>query len=157
MKNRISLCIGKWMIIPVLALFFLAGCSKNEDSTPAFQGRSKTYKLYNYSTGSAVEAGTFMFSELENGGASATINLSSGYRLAGVKFKSSITVADAQGVELVYADLGDVDGTSGTGEKNPIVSSGTNAAIKYDEIIAKTGYTVKVMNGSNVQAKGTIQ
>ncbi len=57
----------------------------------------------------------------------------------------------------MYADLGDVDGTSGTGEKNPIVSSGTNAAIQYNEIIAKTGYTVKVMNGSNVQAKGTIQ
>ncbi len=140
-----------------ISSFFLASCSKNEDSTPAFQGRSKTYKLYNYSTGSAVEAGTFMFSELQNGGASATINLSSGYRLAGVKFKSTITVADAQGVELVYADLGDVDGTSGSGEKNPMVSSGTNAAIQYNEIIAKTGYTVKVMNGSNVQAKGTIQ
>ncbi len=37
MKNLISGCISKWMIIPVLALLFVS-CSKNEDTTPAFQG-----------------------------------------------------------------------------------------------------------------------
>ena len=148
--------VAKWMILPVLALFFLASCSKNEDSPPPFQAKSKTYKLYNYSTGSAVEAGTFTFTELQNGGASATISLNEGYKVPGVKFKATITVADAQGVELVYADLGEVDGGTGRLEKNPLISSGTNTPIQYNDVISKTGYTLKVMNGSNVQAKGTI-
>ncbi|CAA9476055.1 MAG: hypothetical protein AVDCRST_MAG96-720 [uncultured Segetibacter sp.] len=156
MKNWFLSGVVKWTVLSVLALFFVAGCGKDEDTPPLFQGQSKTYILYNYSTGSPVEAGSFTFTELQNGGASAAINVSTGYRVAGVKFKATITVADAQGVELVYADLGDVDGTLGTGAKNPIISSGTNTPIKYNDLISKVGYTLKVMNGNNVQAKGTI-
>lgn len=156
MKSWLPGRVAKWMIFPVLVLFFLAGCGKKEDTPPPFQGQSTTYKLYNYSTGSGVEAGTFTFTELQNGGTSAAININAGYRVPGVKFKATITVTDAQGVELVYADLGEVDGTSGTGSKSPLISSGTNNPIQYNDIISKTGYTVKVINGNNVQAKGTI-
>lgn len=155
MKSWFSSPVSKWIVIPVLALFFLASCSK-DDSPPAFQGQSKTYTLLNYSTGSAVEAGSFTVYELENGTARASLNLNTGYRVAGTKFKATITVADAQGVELVYSDLGEVDGAAGTLEVNPVISSGTSTPIQYKDIISKTGYTVKVTNGSNVQAKGTI-
>lgn len=156
MENRLPGRFAKWVILPVLALFFLASCSKKND-TPAFKPRISTYKLLNYSTGSPVEAGSFTFTELQNGGVSAAINLNAGYTVPGVKFKATITVADAAGVELVYADLGEIDGATGTPVVNPVVSSGSNTPIKYNDLISKTGYTLKVMNGSNVQAKGTIQ
>jgi hypothetical protein len=155
MQNTILIRISKLSTLALITALLIVSCSK-KDTTPPYQGRSKDYKLYNYSSGAAVEAGTFTISELESGNSKLTINLNQGYKVPGVSLKSSITVTDNTGVELVFSNLKDVDGGAGVGETNPVVASGTNATVKYTDLIGKIGYTVKVLNGSNVQAKGTI-
>ncbi len=156
MKNTSSFTIISLSVLYVLAFFLFAACSKEDTPAATFQGRSKEYKLFNLSSGASLEAGTFTIAELENGNSKLTIRLNEGYRVPGAFLQSSITVTDNSGVELVYANLNGVLGASGLGETNPVVASGSNANVKYNDIITKVGYTVKVLNGSNVQAKGTI-
>jgi hypothetical protein len=146
----------QFLLLPAFAIVLFAACSKSDD-TPAFTGRSKGDKMYNLSTGIAAEAGTFTFSELSNGNARLLIQLNQGYRISGAKFRTTVMAAQSTGAELLFADLGEMDGGSGTLDVNPFVSVATNVAVKYNDIIAKTGYTVKVMNGSSLQARGAIQ
>lgn len=156
MKNVLSQKFLSLLVFPVLAAVLFTSCSKSEDKTPAFTARSNEYKMYNLSTGSAVEAGTFTITELADGNAKLLIQLNQGYRVAGTKFKTTITVSQASGTELLFADLGEMDGGTGTLEVNPIVSGATNVAIKYNEVI-QSGYLIKVMNGNNLQASGVIK
>ncbi len=93
---------------------------------------------------------------MQDSSASLTIRLSSGFLAAGITFQASLAVVDTAGTELIYANLSDVDGTTGVGTTNPVRAS-DNSAITYSDLILKQGYYVKVMNGTNVQAKGAIQ
>lgn len=150
-----SSTIGKFAAILAIILF-VAACSK--DSTPAFQGKTKTYPLYNYSNpGVPAAAGTFTITELENGNAKGTVNLNSGFTVSGATFQSNITFRDTAGNEFVYAPLANVDGTTGVGETAVITTGSSNAPISYNALIGKTGYLIKVLNGSNLQAVGTIE
>lgn len=156
MKTVLSQRFLRLLVFPVLAAVLFTSCRKSDD-TPPFVGRSEVYKMYNVSTGSDVEAGTFTITELANGNARLSIQLNQGYRVAGAKFRTTITVPQTAGNELLFADLGEMDGGIGTLEVNPIVSGATNAAVKYNEFIVQSGYTIKVMNGNNLQASGVIQ
>jgi len=146
--------------ITTLCLFItvaFTGCSKSDD-TQAIQGKSKEYKMYNTSSGNTLEAGSFTIAELQDGNARVSVRLNANYRVAGVLYKSNITTTDASNsVELVFAVLADVDGGTGIGETNVLVSSGNNMAVKYADAVNKVGYVVKVFSGANVQARGTIQ
>lgn len=157
MKNILSQRFLRLLVFPVLAAVLFTSCKKSEDAPP-FVGRSEVYKMYNRSTGSDVEAGTFTITELVNGNARLSIQLNQGYRVAGAKFRTTITVPQTAGAgnELLFANLGEMDGGIGTLEVNPIVSGATNAPIKYNEFIMQSGYTIKVMNGNNLQASGVI-
>lgn len=143
-------------LLPILLMVILVACSKSND-TPAFQGKSKEYKMYNSSTGVAVEAGLVTISELSDGNARVTVKLNANYRVSGVTYKSNVTTTDAGGVELVFANLSDVDGSSGVGETSVLIASGSNLAVKYTDAISKIGYVVKVFSGANIQARGVIQ
>jgi hypothetical protein len=142
--------------LPLIFLMVLVSCSKSDD-TPAFQAKSKEYKLFNSSSGTAVEAGSFTITEKSDGNARVTVRLNTNYRVSGVVFKSNITITDATNQELVYANLADVDGNTGVGETSLLVASGNNLAVKYTDAISKMGYTVKVFSGANIQARGVIQ
>lgn len=155
MKTVLSKRFLRLLVFPVLAAVLFTSCRKKDD-TPPFTGRSEVYKMYNVSTGSNVEAGTFTITELANGNSKLSIQLNQGYRVAGAKFRTTITVPQSSGNELLFADLGEMDGGTGTLEVNPIVSGATNAAVKYTDIIMQSGYTIKVMNGNNLQATGVI-
>jgi hypothetical protein len=133
-----------------------ASCSKSDD-TPAFQGKSKEYKMYNLSSGTTVEAGTFTITEKSDGTARTTVKLNANYRVSGVIYKSNITTSAGTTAGLVFANLADVDGNTGVGETTVLVASGNNLAVKYTDAISKIGYEVKVFSGANVQAIGTIQ
>lgn len=58
---------------------------------------------------------------------------------------------------MVYANLGSVNGASGALVTYPVVGSGSNLPVKFTDLISKTGYYVKIMNGANVQATGEIK
>lgn len=132
------------------------GMSCTKDDNPSLA--SKTYMMYNYSSGSAVNAGSFTINELGDGNASLSVNLASGFLVPGVTLKSYVVLTDTtSGGELIYANLNDIDGTSGQATTSPVMSSSTNTAIRYTELISKIGYSVKVLNNTNVQAKGDIQ
>jgi hypothetical protein len=157
MKSILSQRFSRLLVLPVLAVVLFTSCSKDDDDddTPPFTGLFKEYKMYNLSTGTPVEAGTFKITELANGNATLLIQLSQGYRVAGARFRTTITAPQATGNELLFADLGEMDGGTGTLEVNPIVSGATNEPVKYNDIIV-SGYTIKVMNGNNLQASGVI-
>ncbi|HRQ50512.1 MAG TPA: hypothetical protein PLR74_08250 [Agriterribacter sp.] len=79
------------------------------------------------------------------------------YRQEGISFDAVINTRDEAGSELVFSYLGSVDGRSGKLVINPVISSGSNLPVKYSDLISKTGYYIKVMNGANVQATGEIK
>jgi hypothetical protein len=153
MKKNLSLLMLATGFVAISALF--SACGKDDDdngnTTPITQ---KEIKLYNQSSGTAIEAGSATFVKLPDGNASATINLAAGYRVNGATMTATITNTIA-GNEYIYATLNTVNGTTGTSSTPTVM--GATSAIKYDTLVTRTGFVVKVLNGSNVQARGVIQ
>ena len=147
----------------VLILFFISlpvlflGCAKDNGNDPDPQLDFREYKLFNYSSGSEVEAGSFRIDQLKDGNARLTISLIEPYRQSGIAFDAVINTRDEADNELVFSYLGSVDGGSGKLVINPVISSGSNLPVKYSDLISKSGFYVKVMNGANVQARGEIK
>ena len=147
----------------VLSLFFILlsalfiGCAKDDGNDPDPQLDFREYKLYNYSSGTEAEAGSFRIDQLKDGNARLTISLAEPYRQNGISFNDVINTKDEADNELVFSYLGSVDGRSGKLVINPVVSSGSNLPVKYSDLISKSGFYVKVMNGANVQANGEIK
>lgn len=137
------------------AMVLLGSCSKDDDG-PALQ--SATYQLYNYSSGSPQVAGNFRIMEQRNGNAAIEINVDQAYRLPGTRFSAVIATFDetTEG-QLVYANLGDVDGGAARAVINPVVELSTNRPIPYATLSARTGYSLRLLSGANVQATGIIQ
>lgn len=143
-----------FFVVIVIAGLFTA-CKKDKgDSNPSVA--FKEYRLYNSSSGNPVDAGGFRIDQLADGAAKITISISKPYLQPNTKFQAVINKQDASGNELVFSNLGLVDGNSGSLVINPIMSSGSNLPIKYTDLVGQTGYYVKVLNGANVQAKGDI-
>ena len=142
----------------IVAVSLFSSCSKSDNNNNNNQQPTvkKEYRLFNQSSGTPLDAGTFTISQLADGNASLTINLAAGYRVTNINLPSSIVTTDATGTELIYANLGLVDGNTGVGITSPVVIASNNLAVKYVDLIAKTGYLIKVLNGSNVQARGVI-
>ena len=147
----------------VLILFFISlpvlflGCAKDNGNDPDPQLDFREYKLFNYSSGSEVEAGSFRIDQLKDGNARLTISLIEPYRQSGIAFDAVINTRDEADNELVFSYLGSVDGGSGKLVINPVISSGSNLPVKYSDLISNSGFYVKVMNGANVQATGEIK
>jgi hypothetical protein len=143
------------LIASVGMVGLFASCSKDDDVVNNAPTRTKEYRLYNSSTGSPLDAGAITFTQLPDSTASATINLASGYRINGVSMPASITTT-VSGNELTYASLANVDGTTGVSNTS-VVRGSSNIAVKYDTLITRIGFRIKVMNGAVLQAQGTIQ
>ena len=141
------------LLLPVIALSFM-NCSKNSSSPTT----SRSYKMYNYSSGSAVEAGSLTLDETSDGNASISVSLSNLYLAPGKVFKSYLILRDSVlGVEVPYATLSDIDGATGVSTTAPLINISTNVAIKYDEIVSDKRYSVKVYNSNTIQAIGKIE
>ncbi|HTN08948.1 hypothetical protein [Agriterribacter sp.] len=146
----------------VLTLFFLlsavfAGCKKDNNSNPDPNLDFRTYKLFNYSSGAEVEAGNFRIDQLADGNTRLTISINEPYRQNGINFDAVINTKDETANELVFSYLGNVNGKTGSLTVNPVMGSGSNLPVKYSDLISKTGYYIKIMNGANVQATGEIK
>lgn len=143
--------------VGIAAVSLLSSCSKSDNNNNNQQPTvKKEYRLFNQSSGMPLDAGTFTISQLADGNASLTINLAAGYRVTNINLPSTIVTTDVTGTELLYANLGLVDGNTGIGITSPVVIASNNLAVKYIDLIAKTGYLIKVLNGGNVQARGVI-
>lgn len=144
------------MLLLGAGLVTLAGLGCKKDDTQPLA--SANYTLYNYSSGSAVNAGSFTVRENSDGNASITVNLSSGYLVPGVTLKSYVVIADtAAGTEFILSNLQDIDGGSGQATTSPVVNNSTNMPVPYTELTSDKGYAVKILNNTNVQAIGVIQ
>jgi hypothetical protein len=145
--------VSSLLLLPVIVLSFI-NCSKNSSSLTT----SSSYKMYNYTSGSAVEAGFLTLNETSDGNASISVSLNSNYLVPGKIFKSYLILKDSVlGVDVTCATLNDMDGATGLCTTAPLTNSSTNVAIKYHEIIAARRYSVKVYNNNTVQAIGKIQ
>ncbi|MBX2925644.1 MAG: hypothetical protein KF746_25830 [Chitinophagaceae bacterium] len=136
---------------------FLFSCKKDSPPEPDPVVDFRNYKLFNYSSGSEVESGSFKIEQLLNGNSRLTITINEPFRQKGVNFEALINTRDAEDNELVFSNLGMVNGETGILVTDPVISSGSNLPIKFTDLINKTGYYVKVMNGANVQATGVIR
>lgn len=132
-------------------------CSKDDGPKQEQSTDFRNYKLFNYSNGSQVEAGGFVIEQLLNGNARISITLSEPFRQNNVSFEAVINTKNENGDELIFANLGNLNGSSGTLSVSPVVASGSNLPIKFSELISRSSYYVKVLNGANVQATGNIQ
>ncbi len=147
----------KWMnLVCLLGVVLLFSSCKKDDAGPALQ--NETYPLVNLSSGSSQAAGTFRILEQSNGNAAVEINLDQAFRINGARLNAVIvTTEETSGSELVYANLGQIDGGSARVLINPVMQLSNNRAISYDDLTSRTGYTLKLLNGANVQASGQIQ
>ena len=153
MKRTYSVC--KFLAGLVLLPCGVMGCSKKVDSLSL---ASKQYILYNYSSGSGVQAGSFVINELADGNSSLSVSLADGYKVPGVTLKTYIVTPDSTGGgQFIYADLGNLNGGTGQATKSPVITNSDNRSVKYTSLVAQKGYLVKVLNGSNVQAIGPIE
>ena len=140
----------------VAGILIACGVACSKSKTPAVPLGSKQYDLFNYSSGTAVNAGTFTINEQPDHSAGLTISLNSTFLVPGVTLTASIVVPDStNGNGPIYANLNTVNGSTGQGVTKPVKGS-DNLPVSYADLIAKTGYFVKVLNNTNVQAKGTI-
>ncbi len=139
----------------MLLLMIGAGCSKDRAPVEAVVDL-KEFKLFNYSSGAAVEAGICKIEHLESGNARVTVQLHEAFRQPQVNFSALITTTLADENEVVFAQLGSVPGASGNLVVHPVVKLGSGLPLKYPELIGNTGYFIKVMSGANVQATGEI-
>ncbi len=147
----------KWMsLLALLSVMLVFSSCKKEDDGPALQ--NETFPLVNLSSGSSQSAGTFRILEQSNGNAAVEINLAQAFRINGARFSAVIVTYDeSTDSELVYANLGEINGNSARVLINPVLQLSTNQAISYADLTARTGYTLKLLNGANVQASGQIQ
>ncbi|MFT3749977.1 MAG: hypothetical protein QM768_16790 [Agriterribacter sp.] len=150
MFNTALLC---YVIIVAVNVF--SACKKDKDENPSIG--YKEYRLYNSSSGSPVDAGSFRLDQLSNGNAKITISISLPFRQSNATFEAVINKEDASGNELVFSNLGLVNGNTGSLVTNPVMSSGSNLPVKYTDLVGQNGYFVKVLNGANVQARGDIE
>jgi hypothetical protein len=95
--------------------------------------------------------------ELQDGNTKITILISAPFRQDGTGFQASVNKKDSEGNELVLSNLGLVNGSSGSLVVNPVLSSGTNLPVRYNELVGPYGYYIKILNGANVQARGDIE
>lgn len=146
-----------WTLFFIILAGLFCGCAKDSNNDPDPSLDFREYKLFNYSGGSGAEAGSFRIDQLRDGNASLTISLNEPYRQDGISFDAVINTRDEADNELVFSYLGSVDGRSGRLVINPVISSGSNLPVKYADLIGKSGFYVKVMNGANVQATGEIK
>ncbi|MBX3257956.1 MAG: hypothetical protein KF862_27745 [Chitinophagaceae bacterium] len=146
-----------WFLCTLLFVVVLFSCKKDKEPEPDPVVDFRTYKLFNYSSGSEVDAGTFKIEQLLNGNSRLTITIGEPFRQSGATFEALINTKDEGDNELVFANLGMVDGGTGTLVTDPVVGSGSNLPVKFSDLINKTGYYVKIMNGANVQATGIIK
>lgn len=153
-KKFMSYCIG-W--IAAALLLVTVGCKKSSnppDPNPSVDFRE--YKLFNYSSGEEVDAGSFRLDQLLNGNTKLTITISVPFRQDGVLFNALINTRDSSENELVFSNLGTVPGKTGVLVVNPVVGSGSNLPVKFNDLLDTKGYYVKILNGANVQATGGI-
>ena len=127
-------------------------CKKDNVNLPY-----REYRLYNYSSGSAVDAGFFRVQQLSDSNSKIYVSLNQAYRTPNVQFAVTLNTQDTSGGEFVYSNLGNMEGSKGELIVQPVIATATNQPIRYTELIQKVGYFVKVMSGSNVQARGTIE
>ena len=144
------------MMMGFFAVVLFTACKKDkEDPNPSIN--YSVYKLYNESSGAPVEAGNFRLDQLKDGNTKITIAIDQPFRQSGASFQAVINKQDTSGNELVFSNLGIVNGSSGMLVVNPVISSGSNLPIPYNSLVGDFGYYVKVLNGANVQAKGGIE
>jgi hypothetical protein len=154
MKKKFSTL---FMAAGLVATTLFSSCSNDDDdNNNGGVTATKEYKLYNLSTGTAVEAGSVVFSQLADSTTAATVTLNSGYRNSGTTYSVNIITSATIG-DYLYANLTSIDGGVGSSTTSPVRNASNNLAIKYSTIIGSTGYRIRVVNGNVVQATGTIQ
>ncbi len=145
-----------FMAAGLFATTLLTSCSSDDDNNNnGGVTATKEYKLYNLSSGTPVEAGSVVFSQLADSTASAQVTLAAGYRQSGTTYTANIVTSG--NTNAVYAILTGVDGGVGSSTTSPVKRAADAVSVKYSTILSLTGYQVKVSAGSVVQAIGTIQ
>ncbi|MFT4024548.1 MAG: hypothetical protein QM664_12280 [Flavihumibacter sp.] len=134
----------------------VVACSKDDDTTTAL--RSSELVLTNDTSGVAKNAGTVMINELTDGNISMQVLLADSFRMAGDQYPASIVKYDSVlQRDSTYADLGIIDGATGTVTKSPVVWNGTSEPISYDTLATLTGFRVQVVTADSlVQAEADL-
>lgn len=148
-KKMTNLRFPTLLLVAMMAILMVS-CSKDDD-TPQNLG-SKEYAL----TYSGATVGKVLIREKADGNANLTITLNSDAVISGASPTASI-IAVIGGTEGgLYASLTTFAASGTTSTTDPVRdATGTNPAIKYADLIAKTGYVVKVNVSGVIQYTAT--
>ena len=131
---------------------------QQETSVPgALATESKQQSLFTNSTSSTTETGYFKINKLENGNAAVEVVLDEAHRANGSKLKVQLVATDGDtNADEVFADLGDINGTTGAGGKSLVTLTTGDTPIKYDDLISMLGFRIRVTDGSKVVSEAVM-
>ncbi len=133
----------------------VVACSDDDVTPPGLE--SSQVVLVNDTSGVAKNAGLVKINELSDGNISMEVSLADSFRLAEENYPAAIVKYDSVlHKDSVYADLGNISGTTGTVTKSPVVWNATNEPISYDTLKTLTGFRVQVITDSLVQAEAPL-
>lgn len=152
------------LVTTVLAI----SCNRNDDYSQVEEkgGQSSeptpvaTTKLSLYTDLSkpASESGVFKIGKLGNGNATVEVQLSESSRKDGAKYKTSLVAYDySTKTDYEYADLGEVNGTTGVGGKTLVTMTGSTSPLTFEALNDFKGFRVRITNGNKVVSEGMIQ
>ena len=133
----------------------VVACSNDDDATPNLQ--TSQLVLVNDTSGMPKNAGTVKINELSTGGISMELALKDSFRLSTQEYPAAIVKYDSVlQRDAIYADLGTINGATGTLTKSPVLWNANSQPISFDTLKTLTGFRVQVTTDSLVQAEADL-
>ena len=107
---------------------------------------------------SETETGEFNITKHSNGNASVKVVMHEAFRKAGEQYKASLVAYNEDSkTDLVYAELGDVNGTNGIGGKTLVTMKDQTSPLTYDMMKDFKGFRIRITNETKTISEGMIQ
>src|SRR4051812_7388064 len=137
-------------LLHLLAAFFLFGSCKKETAPVNTAPELRTYMLR---SATGTNAGIFTIGFNRDGETVVTIEIKEKSNKHGTTYSAMIC---SPGTGDNYIKLQDVNAVTGYGETTGVFEASSGKNITANELYAKTGYTLKVLNKNDLIASGSI-
>jgi hypothetical protein len=131
---------------------------KEEIEVPVPAAVSTKISLFQNLTSSETETGVFSITKHSNGNASVKVVMHEAFRKAGEQYKTSLVAYNVDSeTDLIYAELGEVNGANGIGGKTLVTMKDQTVPLTYDMLNDFKGFKIRITKGAKTISEGMIQ